>query len=117
MTQLQQAQRRTTVLTSAVVAAAISVAITSLGVILIGVMVATGTLTVPAAQPDIRSANEISPALVEAGREWQAQRELLSGAFAEPIAPTLTLDDDYWTRHNGAAPALTLDDDYGTRNR
>lgn len=35
----------------------------------------------------------------------------------EVVAPALTLNDDYATRHPRVAPALTLNDDYATRHR
>lgn len=72
MTQLQQVERRTTVLTSAVVAAVISVVITLSGLLLIPAL--TGVTTSVTDSPNAASLDRA----VDAGRAWERQRQVES---------------------------------------
>lgn len=76
MTQLQQAGRRTTVVTSAIVAAAVSAAITISGLLLVPALTA-----VPFDRPDTAGLDRA----VESGRAWQAQRLIESPAYYERL--------------------------------
>jgi hypothetical protein len=69
MTQLQQAERRTTVLTSAIVAAAIAIAIT-----VSGLLIAPNLVADPVT-PSVPTSDERLDRAEQAGLEWQARYE------------------------------------------
>lgn len=75
MTHLEQAGRRTTVVTSAIVAAAVSAAITISAMLIVPAMTATlGSNDRPAQDASLDRA-------VDAGRAWQAQRLVESADY------------------------------------
>ncbi len=76
MTQLEQAGRRTTVATSAIVAAAVSAAITISALPLIPALTA-----IPFDSPDSARVDRA----VESGRAWQHQRRVESPAYYEGL--------------------------------
>ena len=77
MTQLQQADRRVTVMTSAFVAAIISAAITISGLLIVPALTA---MPLPAT-PDTARFDRA----VEAGQAWQRQRLIESPAYYERL--------------------------------
>lgn len=77
MTQLEVAGRRTTVVTSAIVAAAVSAAISISGLLLVPVLTAAPINDSPGASRLDRA--------VEAGRAWQRQRLVESPAYYDRL--------------------------------
>lgn len=77
MTQLEQVGRRTTVVTSAIVAAAVSAAITVSGLLLVPALTAAPITDTPNAERLDRA--------VESGRAWQRQRLVESPAYYERL--------------------------------
>jgi len=73
MTQLQQAGHRTTVVTSAIVAAAVSAAITVSGLLIVPALTAV--------QIEDASNQASLDRAVDAGRAWQRQRMIESPAY------------------------------------
>ena len=74
MTQLEQAGRRTTVVTSAIVAAFVSAAITVSGALIVPAMIASPNSTADAPR------SERLDRAVDAGQAWQRQRLVESAA-------------------------------------
>lgn len=79
MTQLEQAGRRTTVVTSALVAAAVSAIITISGLLIVPTLTA-----LPGPQADQAREARLDRA-VDAGRAWQRQRMVQSPAYYEGL--------------------------------
>lgn len=79
MTQLEHAGRRSTVVTSAIVAAAVSAIITMSGLLIIPTLTA-----VPGPQADPAREARLDRA-VDAGRAWQRQRMIESPAYYEGL--------------------------------
>lgn len=80
MAQLEHATRRATTLAPGMVAL-VAAAVIAAAILL--VMLIPGRVSLPASE----SGGQISPAnpaLIEAGREWQRQREL-EGGFTDPV--------------------------------
>lgn len=77
MTQLEQAGRRTTVVTSAIVAAAVSAAITVSGLLLVPALTAAPITDTPNAERFERA--------VQSGQAWQRQRLVESPAYYERL--------------------------------
>lgn len=95
MTQLAQAGRRTTVVTSAIVAAAVSAAIT------ISLLLFLGTLsTVSFDSPDTARLDRA----VEAGRAWERQRLVESPAYYERLHAIEQAGLDWQLRHEMTNP-------------
>ena len=91
MTQLEQADRRTTVLVSAAVALVVSLAITISGMLVI---------------PQLTSAPEPAAGdrYAEAARGWQAQRELESSHFRNRLHALVEREGDWQLRHDQTNP-------------
>lgn len=52
--------------------------------IITAAMLATGTLNLPGMQPGTQPRGEVSPALIQAGRDWELQRKQQSG-WVDPV--------------------------------
>lgn len=80
MTQLQHAPGRAKTLNTAIVAmaAAVAIAVT----IVLGMLI-PGRVSLPSIGQG-QAEGQVNPALVEAGREWQRQREQ-QGGFTDPL--------------------------------
>ena len=81
MAQLQHAPRRVKTINTSIVALVAVAAIAA--TILLGMLIPGGGLTFPSTR-EAQVQGEVSPALVEAEREWQRQREQ-QGGFTDPL--------------------------------
>jgi len=82
MAQLEQAPRRATALTTGMVAVVAVVAAVAIAATILFGMLNPGRLSPATTQQGQES--QVNPALVEAGREWQRQREQ-QGGFTDPL--------------------------------
>lgn len=78
MSQLQHAPRRVTALTASIVGL-VAAAVISISIVL-GMLIPTGVRVLTA---DVEAPGQVNPALVDAGRQWQTEREQ-QGGFSDP---------------------------------
>jgi hypothetical protein len=101
MTQLQQAGRRTTVVTSAIVAAAVSAAITVSGLLIVPAL--------SAAQFDDAPSQASLDRAVQSGQAWQRQRLIESPAYYNGLHAAEQAGLEWELRYEQTSPFVTDD--------
>ena len=67
-------------------------------VLIVGVMIVASALAALQAQPSNHGGGELSPALIQAGRDWELQRRQQSIPYVDPLAEA----EREWERQRNA---------------